>query len=254
MAAAGIKLMVHGQSLSVTQVSRFGVAPVVYAQQALTDEITLPHSIVADTELWYDEDTTGQQVTVVALQGDATALTGTVQTGPGHLVELDLMPSTSAVAADVARIDAAVAAAGIVELATVAGTYATIAMLNAVTTGAAAVYQTIAGADIAYVPKAREQMALTDSHTLVQANSGKLISVTSDSLLTVSVPPFSMSTGSNVSVYQAGTGPVAIGVIGTASLLAFDNRHTLSGQYAKADLNQPTPGVWLLTGDITTDA
>jgi hypothetical protein len=96
--------------------------------------------------------------------------------------------------------------------------------------------------------------AQTASYTLVLADAGKVVEVTSASATNVTVPQNSsvaFPVGTVIEVCQLGAGQVTI-VQGTGATLRTANGLKLRAQYSSASLRKNATNTWVVAGDVTT--
>ncbi len=110
-------------------------------------------------------------------------------------------------------------------------------------------------ANIRQAPLRLTITAKTASYTLALADSyGSMITVTSASDLTVTVPPnasVAFPTGTQILVSRLGAGAVTIAAGSGVTLRSADSALTLREQYSVAGLLKTGTDTWLVVGDVT---
>jgi hypothetical protein len=93
----------------------------------------------------------------------------------------------------------------------------------------------------------------SDNYTLVLADAGKIVGIDHASAKTLTIPlnsSVAFSTGTVVTVRQAGAGQVTVAATGGVTLRSRGSIFKLAGQYAYATLVKVATDTWELSGDI----
>ena len=98
-----------------------------------------------------------------------------------------------------------------------------------------------------------EISAKTDSYTLALTDAGKLVTMTSNSALTLTIPTNAMvafPVGTEIEIAQLGSGSVTISASEGVTLQSLDSSVTTAGQYAVVCLKQIAADIWLIGGAL----
>ena len=93
----------------------------------------------------------------------------------------------------------------------------------------------------------------TSSYSLLLADNGKIVIVTTSGSSTLTVPAYATEAfpiGAYVVVVQGGAGQVTITAGSGVTILSADSALALTGQYATASLVKIATDTWLLTGSL----
>ena len=93
----------------------------------------------------------------------------------------------------------------------------------------------------------------TSSYSLLLADNGKIVIVTTSGASTLTVPAYATEAfpiGAYVVVVQGGAGQVTITAAGGVTINSQDSLLALTGQYAVCTLVKTATNVWLLTGSL----
>lgn len=95
--------------------------------------------------------------------------------------------------------------------------------------------------------------AQTTSYTIVANDAGKVITLTSGSGVTLTVPTYAsagLPIGSRIGIIQYGAGQVTVAGASGVTVNGTPGLKTRA-QYSRAELLQVTTDTWLLSGDIS---
>jgi hypothetical protein len=87
------------------------------------------------------------------------------------------------------------------------------------------------------------------AYTLQSTDTGKVLSFTSSSPVTLTVPQ-GLPTGFSCTIDQAGTGAISVISSGSAAVTSFNGLISTAGQYAQASLYQISSNTFRLTGNL----
>lgn len=100
----------------------------------------------------------------------------------------------------------------------------------------------------------RPTNAQTDSYTLVLADSGKYMSMTKATALSLTVPPnasVAFPIGTEIDLGQEGAGQLSVVAGAGVTILSKDGNLKLTKQYSGATLKKRATNTWVLYGDLT---